>query len=318
MRPVTLNTGHTQAEFDALLASGEFAVAEAYTLRLVNGVTLAYTDAQYDFIVPPVDGSLMQQTYVAGDVLVKAKGFSISNGTDTSSGDPTISIKVDEQTVTFTPNANPDAPSTIQGVDWLVAVGRRVFSGGVFQRDRWFAADARFKDPVGGVPVFYGYMGAVDQLTRTQAVVKVKGDPVLLNKQMPCNLYQPNCQYTVYSSPCGAVKASFAVHDVVGASPSRSFIPWASATAQYTSGEIFFDNGPNTGEIRTIRKADATGLWLAYPLPYLPIAGDEFTAYPGCNRQDPLLHPGTSGCVFFGRQAAFRATPHVPGAVFGI
>lgn len=318
MRPVTLNTGHTRPEFDALLASGEFAVAEVYTLRLVNGVTLAYTDAQFDFTVPPVDGSLMQQTYIAGDVLVKAKGFSISNGSDAKSGDPGVSIRVDEQTATFTPNANPDVPSTIQGVAWLTAVGRKVLSGGVFQRDRWFAADPTFKAPVGGVPVFYGYMGAVDQLSRTQAVVKVKGDPVLLNKQMPTNLYQPNCQYTVYSGPCGAVKSAFAVHDVVGASPTRSFIPWTSATTQYTSGEVFFENGQNVNEVRTIRKADTTGLWLAYPLPYLPLAGDLFTAYPGCNRQDPLSNPSTSGCVFFGRQAAFRATPHVPGPVFGI
>jgi hypothetical protein len=302
MRPVTLQTGYTLDDFNALLDSRQFAYAEAITIRLadVDGTVLAYTNSQYDFTVPPCDGSLALQTYNARDVLISGLRFKASNGGATQPGDPTTSITVDEQSVTFMPNQNPAAPSMIAGVPFLEALNQRAFDGATIQRDRWFF-DAPANRAVGGMPMFYGFHASVDSLGRTQAVIKVKSDLVLLNIMMPRNLYQPNCQFTVYSAGCGADPAAFVVHDVVGASPTRSFIPWASATAQFTSGRVFFESGPNTNRTATIRKADTTGLWLSYPLPYLPAAGDDFAAYPGCNRQ----HDGD--CAFFGRQAAFRA-----------
>ena len=307
MRPVTLQTGFTRGDFDALLASRQFAYAEAFTLRLTSGSVLAYTDAQKSFTVPPCDGSVMLQTYVANDVLIDGLRFKISSGGENQGGDPTTSIVVDEQSVTLYPNGNPASPSEIDGVPFLTAVGRGALDGAVLQRDRWFFESAS-NTPVGGFPIFYGYTASIDQLSRTQAIVKVKSDLVLLNIQMPRNLYQPNCQYTVYSTGCGVNKAAHATAGVVGASPTRSFIPWSSATAQFTLGEVTFETGPNVGLTRSIRTANTSGLTLAYPLPYTPIAGDQFQAYPGCDR----AYAG--GCAYFSNQSRFRATPYVPQA----
>jgi len=306
MRPVTLNSGVTLAQFNAALASRAFAYAEAFTLRLNTGAVLAYATAQQSFTVPPCDGSLALQTYVANDVLVDGVRLKCSSG-QSDNGDPSVHIAVDEQQVTFTPNANPAQPSLIAGAPFLQAVGQGALDGAVIQRDRWFFAGPGLA-PLGGMPMFYGFTASIDKLSRTQAVMKVKSDLVLLNIQMPRNLYQPNCIYTIYSSGCGVSQAAFANHAVVGASPTRSFIPWAGATAQFTGGVVTFGSGPNINQTRTIQSATTFGLTLAYPLPALPLAGDAFVAYPGCDRTLG------GGCTFFNNTARYRGHPFVPPA----
>jgi uncharacterized phage protein (TIGR02218 family) len=316
VRAVTLNTGYSSGDFTALLASRQFAYADAITIRLNDGSTvLAYTDAQQGFTVPPCDGSVTLQTYVANDILVSGLKFKASSGGNAQGGDPSTTIEVDEQTIIMIPNAN--GTSLIGSTAFLEAVREGVLDAATIQRDRWY-----FDGPpeqgisptkaVGGIKLFYGFTASVDSLSRTQASIKVKSDLVLLNRQMPRNLYQPNCQYTVYSTECGAVKSGFVSHGTVGSSPTTSFIPWASATTQFTLGTIEFQTGPNTNQVRTIRKADATGLWLAYPLPSLPLAGDTFAAYPGCDRQY------TGGCAYFGRQAAYRGFQFTPNAEMAV
>jgi hypothetical protein len=308
MRPVTLNSGVALADFQALLASRNFAYAEAFTLRLASppfaGVALAYTSAQQSFTVPPCDGSLALQTYLANDVGVSGVLLRCSSG-QSAAGDPSVHIEVDEQSVTFTPNLNPAAPSQIEGVPFLQALARGALDGAVIQRDRWFFAGPGLT-PVGGMPMFYGFTASLDKLTRTQAVLKVKSDLVLLNIRMPRNLYQPNCVYTIYDSGCGVSQASYANHASVGASPTATFIPWTGAAAQFTGGLVEFESGANINVVRTIKSADATGLTLAYPLPTTPLAGDNFVAYPGCDRTL------AGGCAFFANQSRFRAHPFVP------
>jgi hypothetical protein len=319
VKPVTLQTGYMRADFDDLLDSREFAYREAVTFRLRDGSVLVYTNASQDFTVPPCDGSLALQTYVANDVQIGGLKFRISNGCAITSGDPQTSLEVDEQSVTLTPQPiTAEFPSVIAGVPFMQAVKWGALRGAVVQWDTWFGAMSPAFAPLGGVKMFYGLASSLGKQSRTQVELKVKSGIVLLNQEMPRNRYQANCQYNVYAAGCGADPATFGVHDVVGASPSQAFIPWASATAQFGQGKLFIESGPNTNVTRTILRADNTGLWLAYPLPYLPLAGDMFVAYPGCNRLDPLANPVTSGCVFFGRQAAFRATPKVPPANFAI
>jgi uncharacterized phage protein (TIGR02218 family) len=303
MRPVTLNAGFVQADFDALLASRQFAYAEAFTLRLVWGTVLHYAGAQQSFTAPACDGSGLT-TYVANDVLVDGVLLKCSSG-QSASGDPTVQIVVDEQSVTFTPNANLAQLSLIDGVPFLQAVARGALDGAVVQRDRWFFAYPG-SPPVGGVPMFYGFTASIDKLSRTQAVMKVKSDLVLLDIRMPRNLYQPNCNYTIYDQNCGVAQASYVNHAAVGASPTTVFIPWTGASAQFTGGLVTFSSGPCVNLSRTIKSADTTGLTLAYPLPEAPLAGDLFAAYPGCDR----TYGG--GCAYFANQSRFRATPNVP------
>ena len=302
-RPVTLNSGFALPDFNALLASRNLAYAEAFTLRLVSGTRLFYTTAQASFAAPACDGSGLTQ-YVAGDVGVSGVLLKCSSG-ESDSSDPTTHIEVDQQQVTFTPNLDPAAPSVVDGVPFLQAIARGQLDGAVIQRDRWFFNTVG-GPPVGGAPMFYGFTASIDKLSRTQAVLKVKSDLVLLNIQMPRNLYQPNCIYTIYDAGCGVNQASYANHASVGASPTQTFIPWAGATSQFTGGVVTFESGPNVNLTRTIKQASTSGLSLAYPLPYPPTAGDNFVAYPGCDRQF------AGGCAFFNNQPRYRGHPFTP------
>lgn len=323
-RPVTLAGSHTLGDFNALRAVRPFQtpIAKAFTLKLTSqqwaGIELRWTDQQKSFLAPACDGSGLVE-YVARDVGVEGVRLKVTSGQSGQGGDPGVSISVDEQTMTLTPNLNPDVPSTIAGVPFLQAVRERALDGAIFQRDAWFLTSAY--EPIGGVPMFWGYASSIDNLGRTQAAMKVKSALVLLGIQMPRNLFQPNCVYTVYSTSCGAAKASFVNHGAVASSPTASVIPWSGGvpgSIPFANGEIFFETGPAINQTRTIRAFDGTNLYLSYPLTTAPLAGDLFAAYPGCNRADPLAAGSTSDCIFFGRQAAYRATPRVPQNELGL
>ena len=325
MRTPTLASGFMLSDLQALLAARPFEtpIAEAITLRLTNqqwsGVNLFYAGGQQrGFTAPACDGTGLT-TYTAGDVGIDGLRLKLSSGRSSNSNDPSVSIEVDEQSVTFTPNLNPDVPSTIGGVPFLQAVRQRALDGAVVQRDRWFL-DANYR-PVGGVKMFYGFASSIDKLSRTQSVLKVKSALVLLNIQMPRNLFQPNCVYTVYSAGCGADEASFQQAGAVGSSPTAGVIPWSGGvpgSIPFANGKIFFESGPAINQTRTVRAFDGTNLYLTYPLTVAPIAGDLFKVSPGCNRGDPLAAGSTSDCLYFNRQSAYRATPRVPQNELGL
>lgn len=333
MRPVTLNPPFMTSDFNTLLARRPFdiPVAEAITIRLTYqqwaGINLFYTTAQFDFTAPACDGTGLT-TYDADDVGVDKASLrlKLTSGQSGSGNDPTVSIDIDEQTLSLTPNLNEASPSLIDGVAFLQAVRQRAFDGALIQRDRWFfnpdiLTPTGLPTPVGGVQMFYGYASSIDQLTRTQAIHKVKSALALLGIQMPRNLFQPNCVYTVYSGSCGAVKASFANHGTVASSPTASKIPWSGGvpgSTPFTNGEITMQSGPAINQTRSIRAFDASNLYLVYPFTASPMAGDTFVAYPGCNRADPLAAGSTSDCIFFSRQSSARMTPRVPQNEMGI
>jgi len=333
MRKVTLNPPYTLSDFRALMARRPFDVpfAEAITVRPTyqqwGGYDKFYTTAQYDFTVPACDGSGLT-TYTADDVGIDKASLRLKagSGQSGSGSDPTSTIEIDTQSLTMTPNMNLAAPSAFNGVPFLQAVRQRVFDGAVIQRDRWFfdpdvKTSTGLPMPVGGMKMFYGYASSIDRLGRTQVVLKVKSALVLLGIQMPRNLFQPNCIYTVYTSSCGANKASFVNHGTVGASSTASTIPWSGGvpgSIPFANGEIFMETGPAINQTRTILSYDGTNLYLAYPFTEAPLAGDLFDAYPGCNRHDPLAAGSVSDCIFFGRQGSYRATPRVPQVELGL
>ena len=333
MRPVTLNSGFSSGDFSALMARRPFDIpfAETITIRMTYsqwaGSNLFLTTAQNDFLVPACDGTGLTH-YVSNDIGIDKGALKLKAGSGQSGAgsDPTSSIEVDSQSLTLEPNMNPVVPSVINGVPFLQAVRQRAFDGAIIQRDRWFFdPDIRtatgLPTPVGGMPMFYGYASSIDQLGRTRVTHKVKSALVMLDIQMPRHLFQPNCVYTVYSGSCGAVKSSFANSGVVGSSPTASVIPWTGGvpgSIPFANGEIFMESGPAVNQTRTIRAYDGTNLYLAYPLNSTPLVGDMFKAYPGCNRADPLAAGSTSNCIYFGRQAAYRATPRVPQAELGL
>ncbi len=84
------------------------------------------------------------------------------------------------------------------------------------QRDRAFLS-AWGTAPIGAVTLFKGRVSTVDSVGRTTAQMTVACDLVLLDIDMPRNLYQPTCNHVLFDSGCGLVKNAFGAAGTVGA-----------------------------------------------------------------------------------------------------
>jgi uncharacterized phage protein (TIGR02218 family) len=109
---------------------------------------------------------------------------------------------------------------------------------------------------------------------------------VLLNVNMPTNLYQVPCLHSVYDAGCKLNAAAFAVSGTVTAiGDAATFTTSLSVAAgDLAQGRIVFASGANAGVSATIKANDGSGsITLFRPLPAPLGVGDAFTAYPGCD-----------------------------------
>ncbi len=159
---------------------------------------------------------------------------------------------------------------------------------------------------VGAVLLFQGRVSTVDAVGRIAARITVASDLVLLDVDMPRNVWQPTCNHVLFDSGCGLPKEAFGGAGVVGAGATPTRIPWAGASPAYAQGTLTVTGGANAGATATIKTADATGLTLAYPLQTAPAVGDTFVAYQGCD------HTLATCRAKFANAARFRGFPFVP------
>lgn len=258
-------------------------MADCYTLTLRTGTILTYTNADM-----PI--ALNCFVFAANSILIDGLQFKCATGLD-----------VDKQAITIM--ARPT--DTIGGIPFLVALRNGLLDGCMVQRERAFLT-AWGSAPIGSVVLFKGRVSTIDSVGRTTAQVMVASDLVLLDIDMPRNLYQPTCNHVLFDSGCGLVKNAFGASGTVGSGASATVVPWSGASQAYAQGTITMTAGVNTGASATIRSASATALTLAYPLPAIPAAGDAFTAYQGCD------HSLATCKAKFNNAANFRGFPFVP------
>jgi uncharacterized phage protein (TIGR02218 family) len=285
MKPAT-------SDLIALLQGADhFLMADCFTFTLLSGQQLFYTTAD----VPVTVGS---QVFAADAVRVSGLKYKIATGVD-----------VDEQDITL--QAAPT--DTVNGVPFLVALRDGVFDGATIQRDRAFLS-AWTQPAIGSVTLFHGRISTIDQIGRTTAQMKVKSDLVLLDIDMPRNLYQPSCLHTLYDANCGVSRAAYSTTGACAVGSTVSTLIWAGVLAEstgyYDQGTLLFTAGPNAGVSVTVKSSATTGggqLVLAYPLNAAPGVGDSFTISAGC---DHSMGPG--GCAKFNNLPRFRGFPYVP------
>ena len=258
-------------------------MADCFTLTLRTGTVLTTTNAD----VPVV---LNGATYLANSILIDGLQYKCAVGLD-----------VDKQKVTI--SARPT--DTIGGIPFLQAIRNGLLDGCAVQRDRAFLT-AWGAAPVGSVTLFKGRVSTVDGVGRTTAEITVASDLVLLDIDMPRNLYQPACNHVLFDSGCGLVKNAFGAAGTIGPGAGATLVPWASSSAAYAQGTLTFTSGANTGVTANIKGANAAALTLSYPLPSVPAAGDGFTAYQGCD------HTLATCRAKFNNGANFRGFPFVP------
>jgi uncharacterized phage protein (TIGR02218 family) len=258
-------------------------MADCYTLTLRSGLVLTYTNAD-------VPIQLIGKSYLANSILVDGLRFKCAAGLD-----------VDQQQITI--GARPT--DTVGGVPFLQALRQGVFDGCEIQRERafltsWTAA------PVGSVILFKGRVATIDSIGRTTAEITVNSDLVLLDINMPRNLYQPNCVHVLYDSGCSLIKNAYAASGAVGSGSSVSVINWSDASSAFTQGTLIFSSGANAGLSVNVKSASAGSLALSYPLETPSATGDSFTAYQGCD------HTMATCQTKFANLTNFRGFPFVP------
>lgn len=269
-------------------------VADCYTFILRTGLILTYTNAD-------VPVTLNGYVFAANSIIIDGMKFKCAVG-----------LAVDQQQITISARAT----DTVGGVPFLQALRNGVFDGCEIQRERaflnsWSAADAA--SPIGSVILFKGRIGTIDSIGRTTAQITVNSDLVLLDLQMPRNVYSPACQHVLYDSGCTLVKSAFGTAGTVGVGSTNSTINWSSASTNFNQGTITFSSGINAGVTANIKTAVAgVSVSLSYPLLNPPETGDAFSVYFGCD------HTQSSCKNKFNNLANFRGFPYVPPVTYSI
>lgn len=291
--------------------------ADLYTINLVgslnSGNPLLYTTADVDVTVPygtPI-------TYTSQDVQ-----FDQSN--NKSYGHWKVGLDVDTWQVIATPRyPNPVtsyAGSTIGGVFWLSALRAGVLDGATVLVDRAYFDNRSGGMPQGGndisplgvINIFTGRVAEVD-LGRTNAVISINSHLELLNINMPRNLFQAGCRWTLFDSGCTLTASSFAKTGTAAANTSSntltsSDVATPSGSKTFSLGRVVFTSGNNAGFARGVRSWTAgspSTFTLISPFPFPVLAGDAFTAYPGCDKS-------LGACSAFNNTANFGGTPFIP------
>ncbi len=293
MRVITPQPGFTEADVEAVMDSGSFVYADFFTILPKEGDPMRYTDFQYSLTLVPIGESTPQEFRSDGLLL---KGLRVK---------ASVGIEVDEQSIECYYSADLD----FQGqLSWPKALLLGRLDGGVIRRDRMIANPSL--QWIGGFTMFKGLISTLNTVGSTQATMNVKSDLVLLNVQMPRDLWEPNCKNTLGDTACGVNLEDYAVSASVATGSTRSYIAWGSSSGDYALGKIVYDPGDGINRVRTISRADTGGLYLSYPLDFDPSLSDSFTVYPGCNRtmdRCPFFHPTDW-------QQFFKGFPYIPVA----
>jgi hypothetical protein len=205
------------------------------------------------------------------------------------------------------------------GADIKAQIHNGLMDGATMLLQRAFMPTPDDTTTLGTIVLFGGIVSTIEPLTGNSAKIKVKGKNNKLAMNAPRNVYQVGCLHAFCDAGCTLSRGSFTTAYTVGAGPTRTFLPWNGAApgnaANYRFGSVQITSGPASGQWRTVRAADSSGLTLVYPLYDLPVIGDGFNAFEGC---DKTLNSGSGqSCTDRSNQQNFRAFPFVPPAETG-
>lgn len=275
-RLITPQPGFSLADCNALLASKQMVIANCFTIQPTQGAIVRLTDLQEDVSIVGWN-DVSRYNYLARQAVIEGLRSHSKVG-----------IEVDEQEFQISYSAD----ALFQNwKGWAEALLLGRLDGSIIIRDCAFAA--AWDQPWMGVArMFAGVDPEIDSVGRSQAKLRIYSGLSRLNLDMPKDLYGLKCRNHFGDAKCGINLNSLAQLGTVGAGATRTKIPWASSNSSYAFGKIHISNGDSVTRVRTIRAADASNLYLIYPLDFDPGAGLQFTAWPGCSR----LSTGANGC----------------------
>lgn len=244
-----------------LQANNQFCLADLYTVTLVGGYVARYTSAETDLTV-------------GGNVFKGQDIFITRNKVRTM-----IGVEVD----TLDLEISAQRSHLLNGTPWLQALRAGAMDGATVKLERLFTPSFGSDQ----MATFVEFLGKVAdmEIGRTGARVRVNSWLDVLNIQMPRNMFQAGCLNTLYDGACALSKAAYAVNGTVtGGNTSSITTNLTQADDYFSLGTITFTSGVNNGVTRSIKKHASGALSFALPLVSAPVAGDTFTAYPGCDK----------------------------------
>jgi uncharacterized phage protein (TIGR02218 family) len=260
------------------------AFAECFTFITTTGTQYTWTNVDYDV-------SFNGSVFLANGPLVAGLKYKGSVG-----------LEVDKQQITIA--ARPT--DVVNGAPFIIALRDGAFDGAPVFRDRVFLS-APAGTVVGGVRMFQGRISTIDSVGRTQAMVTVASDLVILDYDMPKNLFSPTCLHVLYDAGCGIIRGTFSLDGTVGAGSNSNTINFSGARAGDAQGSLVFTSGANANVRATVRSVNiGTSYSLMYPLPFAPTEGDAFNVAFGCD------HTQATCQGKFNNLINFRGFPYVP------
>ena len=209
------------------------AFAECFTFITTTGTQYTWTNVDYDV-------SFNGSVFLANGPLVSGLKYKGSVG-----------LEVDKQQITIA--ARPT--DVVNGAPLLVALRDGAFDGAPS-----IATASSSTGPagtvVGGVRLFQGRISTVDSVGRTQATVTVATDLVILDYDMPRNLFSPTCLHVLYDAGCGIIRGTFSLDGAVGAGSNSNTINFSGARAGDAQGSLVFTSGANANVRATVRSVN--------------------------------------------------------------
>ena len=260
------------------------AFADCYAFTLAGGVSLYWSSTDY-----PV--TFAGNTYACTGPLVSGLKYSCKVG-----------LEVDRQQITIA--ARPT--DLISGAPILQMIRDGAFDGATVARYR-VCLYSPGGPVVDGVLLFHGRVSTVDLVGRTYAKITVASDLVVLDYDMPHNLFSTTCNHVLYDSGCGLSASAFSTNGAAASGSTATQINWTGAILKMGQGKLLFTSGANDGVAATVKSVSVgASLALMYPLPETPSPGDAFVVYDGCD------HTLSTCGARFSNQSNFRGFPFVP------
>jgi uncharacterized phage protein (TIGR02218 family) len=260
------------------------AFAECFTFITTTGTQYTWTNVDYDVVYSGY-------TFNAEGPLVSGLKYKGS-----------IGLEVDKQQITIA--ARPT--DLIGTAPFLIALRDGAFDGAPVYRDRVFLTSP-MGTVVGGVRLFQGRISTVDNVGRTQATLTVASDLVILDYDMPKNLFSATCLHVLYDTGCGVIRGTFSLDGTCGAGSTSGTIYFSGARAGDAQGSLVFTSGANSNVRATVKSVVVGSAYnLMYPLPFAPTVGDAFNVAYGCDHTQGTCQGK------FNNLPNFRGFPYVP------
>ena len=264
--------------------------AKVYTITLIGGQALNWCDFDCDL-------TYAGTTFLSKGAFLSKPTWKVSNTMEV----PELSLKASSFNTAF--NA---------GGSLELQIHSGLLDGAAFLMQECMMGIDCNPNTLGLGPLFGGKIAGID-LDGVTATIGAKGKINDLDQYVPRNMYQVACNHAFCDPGCTLSRATYTASYTIGTSPGTAFIPWASAPGNataYQNGTIVITNGPASGSRRAIAAASSSGLTLAYPLPFLPAAGNAFTAFQGC---DKTRNSGSNqSCTAYSNTLHYRGFDDVP------